>query len=591
MAVFNFRPWLAILAALAIAASILYVGFDIEDSVVTTTGLSWIPVLTDISSLLIVFPLILLAAVLAGRLTGVNALALGQVPKGSGFVGLLLGLALISVAVGISFATGSAKFVGDGSPLNIPAMAFASLVYLIVAIGEEALFRGWLQPFIARYWGATAAAVIAAATFAAAHSIFVSNPPLVIANLFLGGLVMGFLAVRYGGIAAPVMFHFGWNWADYFFFALTPNPGKLSFGAIVDVDLSGSAQIGGIVDGMMANIFATLILLAMAAALFVSLRRSGDAPKNPTAKPDPNRKVAPPKPAATPQASLVAAPVAEPEPEPVADANVVPVASETQTVTAEAATLLEFGNTPGLEPVSDTAPAVQFATHEGCVRELNEDRFFTAEDVGVFVVADGMGGHKFGDRASTMIVEHVTQAAKPAALDEKVTSVSDAIRKANQAIFDEAQGNGSRMGSTVVGLAIEDNRYAVFWAGDSRAYRFRNGDVQQLTKDHTQVQEMVDRGLLKPEEASRHPMSHVLVRAVGVTPDFSLEESRGEIEPGDIFFLCSDGIYDVLEDDEIAALLAKSRKIDAMEKMIAMALDLGARDNVTGIIVRPDLAG
>jgi serine/threonine protein phosphatase Stp1 len=589
VAALNFRPWLAILTALIIAAATLYVGFDIEDAFVAATGLSWISALADVSSLLIIFPLILIAAMAAGRLTGVKTLALGRSPSGAGAIGLMLGLALISIAVAISFAAGNAEFVGDGSALNLPAIAFASLVYLIVAIGEEALFRGWLQPFIARYWGATAAAVIAAATFAAAHSIFVSNPPLVIANLFLGGLVMGFLAVRYGGIAAPVMFHFGWNWADYFLFALTPNPGKLSFGAIVDVDLSGSAQIGGIVDGMMANIFATLILLAMVAALFISLRRSADAPKTPKPKAEPNRVAEPPKPATAVPANVVAAPLADGLT--AAKAEAAPASAEPQAAPSQAATLLEIGNAAEATPSIDTGAPVQFGTHEGCVRELNEDRFFTAEESGVFIVADGMGGHKFGDRASTMIVEHVTAAQKPSGLDDKVTSVSDAIRKANQAIFEEAQTNGSRMGSTVVGLAVEDNRYAVFWAGDSRAYRLRGGDIQQLTKDHTQVQEMVDRGLLKPEEVSRHPMSHVLVRAVGVTPDFDLEESRGEIEPGDIFFLCSDGIYDVLEDDEIAALLAKSRKIDAMEKMIAMALDLGARDNVTGIIVRPDLAG
>jgi serine/threonine protein phosphatase Stp1 len=101
----------------------------------------------------------------------------------------------------------------------------------------------------------------------------------------------------------------------------------------------------------------------------------------------------------------------------------------------------------------------------------------------------------------------------------------------------------------------------------------------------------VDRGLLQPEDVARHPMSHVLVRAVGVNPEIDLDVVQGDIESGDVYFLCSDGIYDVLEEDEIAALLAKSGKIDAMEKMISMALDLGARDNVTGIIVRPQLAG
>lgn len=585
MAQLSFRPILILLAAAAMAIVALYFGDWPEVALLGSLGRSWPSELADVAGLFGIFGSMLVMTLVAGRLAGINPLALGAKPGQASIIGLILGLLLVTVAVGASFTVFSAVLVDVPPVLSGHGPMFvATLAYLIVAVAEEALFRGWAQPLIMRYWGRAGAVIATSLVFAVAHDISLQNPPIVMFNLFLGSLVMGMLAIRYSGIAAPIMFHFGWNWADYFLFALTPNPGRFSFGAIVDIDLFGVAQIGGVSDGLMANIFATLILLAMAAYLLMQLR--GNA-----AGPQAKRKVTPKpvtdqKPTAIP-ATRLPEPKAATPPQPLAS----PMPEAAPAPSSQAETILSIGDTPIVESVDSSDLWIQTATHQGCVRELNEDRFLVRAETKIFVVADGMGGHKFGDRASTMIVEHVDAVTFVDGLDGKLSALSEAVVAANKAIHAEAQTNGSRMGSTVVAMILDETRYAIIWAGDSRAYRLRNGDVERLTKDHTQVQEMVDRGLLQPEDVARHPMSHVLVRAVGVNPEIELDVVHGDIESGDVYFLCSDGIYDVLEEDEIAALLAKSGKIDAMEKMISMALDLGARDNVTGIIVRPQLAG
>jgi serine/threonine protein phosphatase Stp1 len=580
------RSLLVLLAAAGVAMFSLYFGDMPEVALLEATGRSWPRELREIAGIFGTFGAMLVITLVLGRLAGLNPLALGSRPGSSGIVGLFLGLILVVVAVGASFAVVSAVLI-ESVPMaaGLSPMIVATFAYLLVAVAEEALFRGWAQPLVARYWGALPAAFATAIIFAASHGLGLDKGASVI-NLFLGGLVMGLLAIRYGGIAAPIMFHFGWNWADYFLFALSPNPGRYSFGSVFDIDLFGAAQIWGVSDGLMANIFATLILVAMAAYLLLQLRSSAAGPQA-------KRKVVP-KPA-TDQKSVAKAVAAVPDPK--VDTPPQPLVSPpaepapAPALAPQAETVLNIEAMPTAEVEAGSESWVQTATHQGCVRELNEDRFLVRADPGIFVVADGMGGHKFGDRASTMIVEHVEAVVLAEGLDGKLAAVSDAVVAANKAIHAEAQTNGSRMGSTVVALLIDNTRYAIIWAGDSRAYRLRNGDVQRLTKDHTQVQEMVDRGLLQPEDVARHPMSHVLVRAVGVNPEIDLDVVQGDIESGDVYFLCSDGIYDVLEEDEIAALLTKSAKIDAMEKMISMALDLGARDNVTGIIVRPQLAG
>jgi serine/threonine protein phosphatase PrpC len=224
-------------------------------------------------------------------------------------------------------------------------------------------------------------------------------------------------------------------------------------------------------------------------------------------------------------------------------------------------------------------------THPGCVRAANEDSAVSMPRDGIWAVADGMGGHANGRYASESLARAINGLATHDDLASSCAAVADAIHASNAEIYSEAQARGEQMGSTIVALVMRDREFAVLWAGDSRAYLYRDSVLYQLTHDHTQVQEMVDRGLLSPDEAADHPMSHVLARAVGVRPMLELDAISDTAKPGDIFLLCSDGMYGVVSNEEVAAILAESgrRSIDIL---LDLCLQRGAPDNVTVILVR-----
>ena len=224
-------------------------------------------------------------------------------------------------------------------------------------------------------------------------------------------------------------------------------------------------------------------------------------------------------------------------------------------------------------------------THEGRVRSHNEDSYCAKEPQGLWAVADGMGGHEGGEWASAKLVEKLDEVELPKDFDEARELVAEAIRKANRAILVEARKRGKQMGSTIVGLLVHDQRYAVVWVGDSRAYLLRDGELKQLSRDHTQVQEMVDRGIMKPEDAINHPMGHILSRAVGVRDEVQVDQITGEVFPGDVFLLCSDGLHGYVDESEIARLLARGSPERASEELVELTLQNGAPDNVTVIAV------
>ena len=224
------------------------------------------------------------------------------------------------------------------------------------------------------------------------------------------------------------------------------------------------------------------------------------------------------------------------------------------------------------------------STHVGAVRAANEDSAIALPRARFWVVADGMGGHANGKMASQMIIDAVERANLPEDFDAACTIAADTLHDANAAIFAEATARGEQMGSTVVSLLVRDRRFAILWTGDSRAYLYRGGALHQLSVDHTQVQEMLDRGLLTAEQAADHPMGHVLARAVGVTATLELDGVSDEAQPGDLFLLCSDGLHGVLSDDEIAAVLATDG-VAAPDILIAQCLERGAPDNVSVIVV------
>jgi len=224
-------------------------------------------------------------------------------------------------------------------------------------------------------------------------------------------------------------------------------------------------------------------------------------------------------------------------------------------------------------------------THAGKVRANNEDAFLARPGQRLWTVADGMGGHDDGEWASQCIVERLAAAELGEGFDADVTRVADAIHAANAAIHAECEAADKRMGSTVVALLIEGPRFAVFWVGDSRVYLMRDGQIVRLTKDHSQVQAMVDAGQLTLEEAAAHPMSNVITRAVGVAEELELDAILDEAEPGDVFVLCSDGLTDVAADADIAATLAGKPPEMAAQALLDLTLDRGAPDNVSIVVV------
>jgi serine/threonine protein phosphatase Stp1 len=223
-------------------------------------------------------------------------------------------------------------------------------------------------------------------------------------------------------------------------------------------------------------------------------------------------------------------------------------------------------------------------THQGCVRSANEDSLVHRIGDQVWAVADGMGGHKNGKYASNKLAENIEAVAVPDDLSGACGAIVDAIHSANDHIFAESQTLGEQMGSTIVTLVIREREFAVLWAGDSRAYLLRDGTFHLLTTDHTQVQEMLDRGLLSADQALNHPMSHVLARAVGVESGLDVDVISDTAQVGDVFLLCSDGLHGVLSETKICEIISLWGRQSA-EKLVEACLENGAPDNVTVAIV------
>lgn len=227
-------------------------------------------------------------------------------------------------------------------------------------------------------------------------------------------------------------------------------------------------------------------------------------------------------------------------------------------------------------------------THVGLRRKVNEDSILVRDDCGLWVVADGMGGHEAGDVASSRVTEALSQLPRSADLDALVDDAIVALKRVNLDLITLAGGyDGQRsIGTTVVGLAIADGEFRCFWAGDSRAYRVRDNQIVQLTRDHSMVQDLVDAGMLRPEEAVDHPNSNIITRAVGVAPDLRVDTVAGDVKPGDQFLLASDGLTRMVDDRELVANLTSATPDSAAESLIETVLSRGAPDNVSLIIAK-----
>jgi protein phosphatase len=226
------------------------------------------------------------------------------------------------------------------------------------------------------------------------------------------------------------------------------------------------------------------------------------------------------------------------------------------------------------------------ASHTGKRRAHNEDAFLDNAAIGLWVVADGMGGHEAGEFASATLVEHLAKVCFPQSASQLLADCKTRIVEANTLLFGIASERRVTIGTTLVALLAYDLHYACIWSGDSRIYRIRDAAITQVTRDHTQVQELVDQGLMTEEESRISSKRNVVTRAIGVTPDLQLEMKQGDLLPNDIFVLCSDGLTTHVEDHEIFETVAGAEPQNASDALIALALARGGLDNVTVLVVR-----
>lgn len=227
-------------------------------------------------------------------------------------------------------------------------------------------------------------------------------------------------------------------------------------------------------------------------------------------------------------------------------------------------------------------------THVGLKRKINEDSILAETGRGLWVVADGMGGHDAGEVASAAVVDALRGLPPVDDLDGFTATAIEALKRVNADLILLARSGGSErtIGTTVVGLAIAGERFRCFWAGDSRAYWLRGGEIMRLSRDHSMVQELVDAGMLKPEEAEGHENANVITRAVGVRENLEVDTVSGDAEAGDLFLLASDGLTRLVSDGEIAAELASGPLQQAADRLIDTVLQRGAPDNVSLIITK-----
>jgi len=239
----------------------------------------------------------------------------------------------------------------------------------------------------------------------------------------------------------------------------------------------------------------------------------------------------------------------------------------------------------------------------GRVRTNNEDSFRIVEALKLFILSDGMGGEAHGEVASAMAVDVINKYCEsekedsgatvlnevPSNIRSQTRRLKQAVAQANFQIFQSAQKNPEQrgMGATITALWLKETLLSIAHVGDSRAYLLRNGNLQQLTNDHSLVAEQVRRGLITPQQAEESEMQSVLLRALGAHPEVEIDVDEVEIVPRDVLLLCSDGLTRMVTEPEIAgALQAETVPSTAAERLIALANENGGIDNVTVIVVR-----
>ena len=234
------------------------------------------------------------------------------------------------------------------------------------------------------------------------------------------------------------------------------------------------------------------------------------------------------------------------------------------------------------------------ASHAGNVRANNEDRFDSVPELGFFVVADGLGGAAGGERASALAVKTLVEEVRSAEAAPTASAVAEAIELANKRIRWEAENDPclEGMGCTVTAAIAHPTRVEVVNAGDSRAYRFSRGKLEQLTADHTWVSAIAEASGLSAADLKNHPKRHVLTKAVGAEYTVAADTVASDFNVGDLLLLCSDGLHAVTPPEVIARTLGRDGSLEEkVQWLIEATLRLGAPDNVTVVLVRHAEAG
>lgn len=225
-------------------------------------------------------------------------------------------------------------------------------------------------------------------------------------------------------------------------------------------------------------------------------------------------------------------------------------------------------------------------SHVGLRRELNEDTYYGDAELGLWLVADGMGGHEFGEVASALARDAVVREVRAG------NSLVDAVRQADVDIINQSKRKAESlpMGTTLVAVRVSGKRFDLVWVGDSRAYLW-NGKLSQISSDHSYVQELIDQGAITAEQARTHPHRNVVTQALGVTDpqNLKVETITGELKPGLQLLLCSDGLTEEVDDATIASILSRSdlSAQECVDHLVRAALDGGGSDNVTVILLKP----
>jgi len=228
------------------------------------------------------------------------------------------------------------------------------------------------------------------------------------------------------------------------------------------------------------------------------------------------------------------------------------------------------------------------ATNPGAVRPINEDAILDRQEIALWAVADGMGGHEAGNVASQMIMESLLEMERSSSLSSYVNELENRILDVNQRLleYSEIMLDGRMVGSTFVGFTIYEQLGLCLWVGDSRLYLYRGSELKQLSRDHSQVAELVASGALREAAALEHPDANVITRAVGTGDELFIDYDVFPVQVGDVFLLCSDGLYNAIDADNIAEILQTESPDDTVERLIEQALKNEARDNVSVVVVK-----